>query len=176
MDDFERDLSRLMRDTQQHTPFEPAHRQRLHAGIRARRRSRLLWKAGGSAVAVAGLSVGLALLPGMLTRAQPPADQRPRPVVSPSPSHDSAPTFDSPEPSATPTRPEPTAPTAPAGTTGGVTPSGTTSAPAGSTPSTAAPESRTTSAPPPRAPSPTPTTVPPSVLEPEEPSVSAGHE
>ncbi|MFE7896839.1 hypothetical protein ACFU3E_04700 [Streptomyces sp. NPDC057424] len=28
MDDFERDLSRLMRDTRQHTPYEPAHRQR----------------------------------------------------------------------------------------------------------------------------------------------------
>ncbi|MFF6914568.1 cellulase [Streptomyces sp. NPDC012466] len=170
MDDFERDLSRLMRDTQQPAPYEPAHRQRLHAGIRARRRSRLLWKAGGSAVAVVGLSVGLALLPSMLTRTQP-ADHRPQPAPSPTTSPDSTPTA---EPSApTPTPTEQPATTQPATTTGGVTPSGVTSEPADSTPTATASESRTGSAPPTPPPSPTPTTAPPSALESEEPSASA---
>lgn len=170
MDDFERDLSRLMRDTQQHTPFEAEHRQRLHAGIRARRRARMLWKAGGSAVAVAGISVGLALLPGMLTRAQSPADHRPQPSTSPTSSVDTTPTTDAPEPSPTPTRPEPTGP---ATTSGGVTPSGTTSATSEPTPGATPSRGRSTSAPPTPPPSPTPTTVPPSVLESEEPSASA---
>ncbi|MFF5369371.1 cellulase [Streptomyces sp. NPDC013187] len=171
MDDFERDLSRLMHDTRQHTPYEPAHRQRLHAGIRARRRSRLLWKAGGSAVAVAGLSVGLALLPSMFTRAQP-ADHRPRPVTSPTASPDSTPTSSAPAPSTTPTeQPETTLP-ATTTSTGGITPSGTRSEPTGPAPTTSAPESRTTSAPPTPPPSPTPTTAPPSAPHSEEPSAS----
>ncbi|MEU3852842.1 cellulase [Streptomyces sp. NPDC029554] len=172
MDDFERDLSRLMRDTRQHTPYEAEHRQRLHAGIRARRRTRMLWKAGGSAVAVAGISVGLALLPGMFTRAQPPADHRPQPSTSPTVSVDTTPTTDAPEPSPTPTRPESTAPT----TTSGVTPSGTTSAPSDPAPGITPSTSRSTSAPPTPPPSPTPTSVPPSVLESEEPSASASVE
>ncbi|MGC3003480.1 cellulase, partial [Streptomyces sp. G35A] len=84
MDDFERELSRMMRDTRQQTPFEPAHQWRLYRGIRARRRSRMLWRAGGSALAVTGLSVGLALLPatGSGTR---PADHRHLPATSPTP-------------------------------------------------------------------------------------------
>ncbi|MEV3971541.1 cellulase [Streptomyces sp. NPDC050698] len=171
MDDFERDLSRLMRDTQRHTPYEPAHRQRLHAGIRARRRSRLLWKAGGSAVAVAGLSVGLALLPGMITRAQP-AD--PRPATSPTTSPDSTPTPGPTAPSPTPTEQPETPP--PATTSGGVTPSGTTSAPTTTPPTATAAESRTgTTAPPPSS-SPNPTTAPPSAPESEVPSASASIE
>ncbi|MEU0192836.1 cellulase [Streptomyces afghaniensis] len=171
MDDFERDLSRLMRDTQQHTPYEPEHRQRLHAGIRSRRRSRLLWKAGGSAVAVAGLSVGLAMLPSMFTRAQP-ADHRPQPATSPTPSQDGGPTSDSPDPSATPTDPETSAP---ATTTGGSTPPGGPSTTISPTPTATASESRTTSASPtPPPPSPTPTTAAPSALEEtQEPSASA---
>ena len=170
MDDFERDLSRLMRDTQQHTPYEPAHRQRLHAGIRTRRRSRLLRKAGGSAVAVAGLSVGLALLPGMLNRAQP-ADPRPQPATSPTTSSDSTPTT---EPSATGPTPTIQPETSlPATTTGGVTPSETTSRSADPTPTATASESRTGTTPPAPPPSSTPPTVPPSVLDSEEPSASA---
>ncbi|AMW08623.1 hypothetical protein A4E84_03300 [Streptomyces qaidamensis] len=170
MDDFERDLSRLMRDTQQHTPYEPEHRQRLHAGIRSRRRSRLLWKAGGSAVAVAGLSVGLALLPSMLTRAQP-ADHRPQPTTSPTTSPDSSPTTAPTAPSATPTEQPETALSATM--TGGITPSGPTSEPSQDpTPTATASESRpgtTRPATPP--PSPTPT-APPSPLDSEEPSAS----
>ncbi|MFI6850708.1 cellulase [Streptomyces sp. NPDC050416] len=170
MDDFERDLSRLLRDTRQHTPYEPEHRRRLHAGIRSRRRARLLWKAGGSAVAVAGLSVGLALLPSMLTRAQP-ADHRPQPATSRSPSLDSGPTSDVPDPSTTPTEPESSAP---ATTTGGSTPPGSTSPTTSPTPTATVSESRSTSAPPTPPPSPTPTTAPPSALEEtQEPSASA---
>ncbi|MFD5161958.1 cellulase [Streptomyces hawaiiensis] len=169
MDDFERDLSRLMRDTQQHTPYEPAHRQRLHAGIRARRRSRLLWKAGGSAVAVAGLSVGLALLPSMLTRAQP-ADHRPQPATSPTASPDSTPTAEPSTTSPTPTRPETNLP---ATTTGGSTPSGTTSEPVDPTPTATASESHSVATTPASSPSPTPTTAPPSAPDSEEPSASA---
>ncbi|MFH8498641.1 cellulase [Streptomyces coeruleorubidus] len=171
MDDFERDLSRLLRDTRQHTPYEPEHRQRLHAGIRSRRRSRLLWKAGGSAVAVAGLSVGLALLPNMLTRAQP-ADHRPQPATSPTPSQDRRPTSDSPDPTTTPTSSEPSAP---ATTSGGSTLPGGPSTTISPTPTATASESRTTSAPPTPPPSPTPTTAPPSPLEEtqEPPSASA---
>ncbi|MEU0247705.1 cellulase [Streptomyces sp. NPDC006235] len=170
MDDFERDLSRLLRDTQQHTPYEPEHRRRLQAGIRSRRRSRLLWKAGGSAVAVAGLSVGLALLPSMLTRAQP-ADHRPQPATSRAPSLDSEPTSDSPDPSTTPTEPESSAP---ATTPGGSTPPGSPSPTTSPTPTATVSGSRTTSAPPTPPPSPTPTTAPPSALEEtQEPSASA---
>ncbi|MBR8639937.1 cellulase [Streptomyces tuirus] len=174
MDDFERNLSRLMRDTQRHTPYEPEHRQRLHAGIRARRRSRMLWKAGGSAVAVAGLSVGLALLPNMLTRAQPADhDRRPQPATSPTPSQDSAPTFDSPDPSPTPTRP---ASSAPATSTGSSTPSGSTIPPTTYAPTASASESRIATMLPAPPPSSTPTTVPPSAPETKEPSASAGTE
>ncbi|MFD5231116.1 cellulase [Streptomyces qaidamensis] len=171
MDDFERDLSRLMRDAQQHTPYEPEHRQRLHAGIRSRRRSRLLWKAGGSAVAVAGLSVGLALLPNLLTRAQP-ADPRPQPATSPTTSPDSTPTTAPPAPSTTPTEQPET--TLPATMTGGVTPSGPTSDPdPDPTPTTTASASRAgTTQPAAPPPSPTPTTAPPSPLDSEEPSAS----
>ncbi|MFF7731704.1 cellulase [Streptomyces sp. NPDC007984] len=172
MDDFERDLSRLMRDTQQHTPYEPEHRQRLHAGIRTRRRSRLLWKAGGSAVAVAGLGVALALLPSLLTRAQP-ADPRPLPATSPTSSPDSTPTTEPSATSPTPTLEPETS--LPATATGGVTPSGTTSSrPTDPTPPPAtASESRTVTTTRP-APPPSPTqTAPPSALDSEEPSASA---
>ncbi|MFJ7333151.1 cellulase [Streptomyces sp. NPDC101110] len=173
MDDFERDLSRLMHDTREHTPYEPAHRQRLHAGIRARRRSRMLWKAGGSAVAVAGLSVGLAFLPGVLTRAQP-ADPRPQPATSPTASPDGTPTPDPSATSPTPTlQPETSLP---ATTTGGITPSGTTTRPPDPTPTATASESRTGTTPPAPPPSPTPTAVPPSALDSEEPSASASTE
>ncbi|MEU0580612.1 cellulase [Streptomyces griseoincarnatus] len=63
MDDFERELTRMMREGRAHTPFDPGRRARLYDGIRARRRTRVLVRAGGSALAVAGLSVGLAFLP-----------------------------------------------------------------------------------------------------------------
>ena len=40
MDHFERELARMMRDSREHTPFEPEHQVRLHAGVRAHRRVR----------------------------------------------------------------------------------------------------------------------------------------
>ncbi|GAA4309572.1 hypothetical protein GCM10023086_28970 [Streptomyces venetus] len=174
MDDFERDLSRLMRDTQQHTPYEPEHRQRLHAGIRTRRRSRLLWKAGGSAVAVAGLSVGLALLPSMLTRAQPADhDRRPPPATSPTPLHEDEPTTNPPSSSGSSTQP---ASSAPATATVGNTPTGATGTSPGPTPTSTVPEPPATSEFPTQTPSPSLTTALPSRLETEEPSASAGAE
>ncbi|MET8893275.1 cellulase [Streptomyces albogriseolus] len=63
MDDFERELTHMMREGRAHTPFGPGHRARLYEDIRARRRTRVLVRAGGSALAVAGLSVCLAFLP-----------------------------------------------------------------------------------------------------------------
>ncbi|MFI1741654.1 cellulase [Streptomyces sioyaensis] len=63
MEDFEHELARMMRDTQANTPFEDQHRQRLHAGVRARRRARTVWMATGSALTIAGLGVGLEVLP-----------------------------------------------------------------------------------------------------------------
>lgn len=173
MDDFERDLSRLMRDTRQHAPYEPEHRQRLHAGIRARRRSRMLWKAGGSAVAVAGLSVGLALLPQMGSRAQP-AEPRPQRTTSPAPIVEPAPTTGAPSPSVTPTRPESSAP---ATTAGSRTPQDGTTPPGDPTPTATVAESRTVSSPPATtASSSAPGTVPPSVSESRTPSASASIE
>ncbi|MCF3174178.1 cellulase [Streptomyces sioyaensis] len=63
MGDFEHELARMMRDTQADTPFEDQHRQRLQAGVRARRRARTVWMATGSALTIAGLGVGLEVLP-----------------------------------------------------------------------------------------------------------------
>ncbi|MFD8548765.1 cellulase [Streptomyces sp. NPDC059649] len=63
MEDFEHELARMMRGTQADTPFEDQHRQRLHAGVRARRRARTVWMATGSALTIAGLGVGLEVLP-----------------------------------------------------------------------------------------------------------------
>ncbi|MFJ3954262.1 cellulase [Streptomyces libani] len=63
MEDFEHELARMMRDTQANTPFEDQHRQRLQAGVRARRRARTVWVATGSALTIAGLGVGLEVLP-----------------------------------------------------------------------------------------------------------------
>ncbi|GGX01607.1 hypothetical protein GCM10010297_24050 [Streptomyces malachitofuscus] len=85
MDDFERELTRMMHDSRAPTPFGPGHRARLYEGIRVRRRSRVLWRAGGSALAVAGLSIGLALLPGTGSRSQP-ADRPAPPATAPTPS------------------------------------------------------------------------------------------
>ncbi|MEV5315040.1 MULTISPECIES: hypothetical protein [unclassified Streptomyces] len=173
MDDFERELAQLMRDTRQYTPFEPPHRQRLHEGIRAERRVRLLWRAGGSAVAVAGLSIALAVLPGVLTRAQP-AEPRPLPATSPRPSATTEPASRPPEPSVTPSVPPSTTP--PVTGSGGATPEGTTP-PATVPPSSTGSGGRTVSAPPPSSeppPPPTPTATPsaPERTQEASPSVS----
>ncbi|MBT3152500.1 cellulase [Streptomyces sp. CHD11] len=90
MDDFERELTRMMHDSRRPASFESGQRDRLYKGIRVRHRSRVLWRAGGSALAVAGLSIGLALLPGAGSRSLP-ADRPPLPVTGPTPSRSSPP-------------------------------------------------------------------------------------
>ncbi|MFI8091057.1 cellulase [Streptomyces sp. NPDC086080] len=100
MDDFERELARMMHDSRRPAPFEPGQRARLYEGIRVRRRTRMLWRAGGSALAVAGLSIGLALLPGTGSRSLP-ADRPPPPATGPTPSPTS-PSPASPSPTSSP--------------------------------------------------------------------------
>ncbi len=71
MEDFEHELARMMRDTRADTPFEDQHRQRLQAGVRARRRARTVWVATGSALTIAGLGVGLEVLPSAFAQGGP---------------------------------------------------------------------------------------------------------
>ncbi|MFJ6836124.1 hypothetical protein [Streptomyces sp. NPDC091209] len=92
MDHFERELARMMRDAQEHTPFEPAQQNSLRAGVRVRRRVRAAQKAASCVLAVAGVSVGLFLLPHTPDRDMPlgpvprPATSPTSPYVTPSPS------------------------------------------------------------------------------------------
>ena len=81
MDHFEQELARMMRDSQEDTPYEDRHRDRLHAGVRARRRARMAWMATGSALTIAGLGVGLVVLPSSFAQGGP-AGPQPRPVTS----------------------------------------------------------------------------------------------
>ncbi|MFF9489415.1 cellulase [Streptomyces sp. NPDC014676] len=166
MDDFERELTRMMRDGGQPAPFRSEHQERLYEGIRVRRRARLLWRAGGSALAVAGLSVGLALLPGAGSRSLP-ADRGPLPATGPTPPVSPAPTTSAPatDPSVSwpPTH------------TPGTTDTKTTSPGYGGTP-TSLPSSTApgTTAPPPV--STAPPTAPTSTSPARGPSVPAGEE
>ncbi|MFI6402776.1 hypothetical protein [Streptomyces sp. NPDC050548] len=98
MDPFERQLARMMRDAHEPDSFAPRHRERLHEGVRARRRTRMVRRTVGSALAVACVGIGLLLLPVGPTKVQP-AEPHPRPATSPT-STGSAPT-----PGATPTTP-----------------------------------------------------------------------
>ncbi|MEV7130857.1 hypothetical protein [Streptomyces sp. NPDC093260] len=82
---FEQRLVVLMRDSEQHAPFEPRHRDRLRAGVRARHRARAARRVVGSALAVAGLGLGVALfLPGRPVHEEPGAPAVPRPASVPS--------------------------------------------------------------------------------------------
>ncbi|MFE2683052.1 cellulase [Streptomyces mirabilis] len=110
MDHFERELARMMRDTQEYTPFEPAQRDRLRTGVLVRRRVRAAQKAVGSVLVAAGLGVGLVLLPHAPDRDQPQA-----PVPRPTTGFSSPTTTPSPTqpPSTSPTGSAPTTPTAP---------------------------------------------------------------
>ncbi|MFF6814363.1 cellulase [Streptomyces sp. NPDC012403] len=166
MDDFERELTRMMRDTRQPASFRSEHQERLYEGIRVRRRSRMLWRAGGSALAVAGLSFGLALLPGADSRSLP-ADRGPLPATGPTPPPVSPPPTS--VPSADPSFSLP--PTSTSATTApgyGGTP---TSLPPTTTPGTAG---RATTAPPPSASAPPAT--PPFTTAARSPSASADEE
>ncbi|MEU5041731.1 hypothetical protein [Streptomyces griseorubiginosus] len=153
MDHFERELARMMRDGEKPTPFEARHGERLRAGVRHRRRVRAARRAAGSVLAVAGLCLGLFLLPQGPSRVEP-ADHDPRPTVTSTPwtssppgTPDTTPSGSSPS-SATTGAPTPTGgdavtttpPTAPA-TTGSAT--GTTSS------STSPPPSSNSTSPPP---------------------------
>ncbi|MFD7686513.1 cellulase [Streptomyces sp. NPDC059781] len=173
MDDFERELTRMMRDTRQPAPFRSEHQERLYEGIRVRRRARLLWRAGGSALAVAGLSVGLALLPGADSRSLP-ADRGPLPATGPTPPPVSpVPTTSAPDTEPSVSRPPTNTP--------GTTDTGTTSPGYGGTPtffpSSTAPGTtgRATTAPSPPV-STAPPTAPPSTPPARGPSASAGEE
>ncbi|MEW2396066.1 hypothetical protein [Streptomyces sp. NPDC046862] len=85
MDHFERQLAQMMRTTHEPASFEPRHQERLREGVRARRRTRVVQRAVGSVLAVAGLTLGLFLLPDGPTRVEP-TDSGPQPATSPSPS------------------------------------------------------------------------------------------
>ncbi|MFI9822143.1 cellulase [Streptomyces sp. NPDC052013] len=176
MDDFERELTRMMRDTRRPSPYDPAHRQRLYARIRARRRSRMLWRAGGSALAVTGLGIGLALLP-TLDSGSRPSDPPPLPATTPSaPSAVPEPATSAPAADPSTSLPPTTAPpgTPDSGTPDSGTPDpGTTSSGSDGTPPTSpsATASRTETSPP----SP-PGSSPPATEPARESTVPAGQE
>ncbi|NEA98970.1 hypothetical protein [Streptomyces sp. SID13726] len=102
MDQFERQLSQMLHATHETASFEPRHQDRLHAGIRAHHRVRIVRRAVGSAALVAAVGLGLGLmymLPGSTTRVEPA--QSPRP---PSTSLTGSP-WSSPSPGQTPSAP-----------------------------------------------------------------------
>ncbi|MEY9926275.1 hypothetical protein ABH926_000897 [Catenulispora sp. GP43] len=76
MDDFEQDLIQMLRQPLDPQPFEPRHRERLWAAVRARRRARVRRIVAGSVVAAAACAVGLVLLPRAV-------DAGPRPTIPP---------------------------------------------------------------------------------------------
>ncbi|MEU6066814.1 MULTISPECIES: hypothetical protein [Streptomyces] len=96
MDHFERQLAQLMHSAQEHTPFEPVQRERLRAGVRSRRRVRAVQRAAGSALAVAGLGIGILLWPHTPVRDEP-SGPHPRPAASPSDPATTSPTPDATE-------------------------------------------------------------------------------
>ncbi|MEZ3181655.1 cellulase [Streptomyces pimonensis] len=172
MDDFEHELSRMMRDSRQPAPFRSEHQERLYQGIRARRRSRMLWRAGGSALAVAGLSVGLALLPGADSRSLP-ADRGPLPATGPTPPPGPTASATS-VPSADPSVSRP--PTSTSGTTGtGTTSPGHGGVPPSLPPSTTPSATGRDSTVPPSATT-APTTAPSSTPPARSPSATADEE
>ncbi|WP_063764832.1 hypothetical protein [Streptomyces aureus] len=176
MDRFERELARMMRDSQEYTPFEPAQQNSLRAGVRVRRRVRAAQKAATCVLAAAGISLGLFLLPHAPDRDRP-LGPVPRPSVTPtSPDATLSPT---PSSSGSPT--ESATGTATAENTDGTsgppeTPTTTGSSTSGAS-DTEGPGTATTSAPAtePATPSNTPTSSPPpSGLDGLEPTSSAG--
>ena len=81
MDHFEQGLARMMRDSDEDTPYEERHQVRLRAGVRARQRARTVWMATGSLLAIAGLGVGLTLLASLSAQSGSNGPQ-PSPVTS----------------------------------------------------------------------------------------------
>ncbi|MEU0413235.1 hypothetical protein ABZ307_36260 [Streptomyces griseorubiginosus] len=84
MDHFERELARMMRGSDEPAPFEPRHRERLRAGVRHRGRVRAARTAAGSVLAVAGICLGLFLLPQGRSEVEP-ADHDPLPTLTTTP-------------------------------------------------------------------------------------------
>ncbi|MEW1777017.1 hypothetical protein [Streptomyces sp. NPDC086777] len=131
MDRFERQLTQLMHDEQGPTAFEPRHRERLRAGVQARRRVRAAQRAAGAVLTVAGFGLCLFLWPHADVRDEPSAPH-PWPATSPT-------TGPAPTPSLTPSAPASGVTTSappPEGTTApGDTPSATSGGTPSSTPS-----------------------------------------
>ncbi|WP_328444736.1 hypothetical protein OG780_04015 [Streptomyces sp. NBC_00386] len=96
MDQFERELARMMRDAQEQTPFEPAQQNSLREGVRVRRRIRAAQKAASCVLATAGICVGVFLLPHAPDRDRPlgpvprPTTTPTSPYVTPSPTPSSS--------------------------------------------------------------------------------------
>ncbi|WP_328673456.1 hypothetical protein [Streptomyces sp. NBC_00328] len=96
MDQFERELARMMRDAQEQTPFEPAQQNSLREGVRVRRRIRAAQKAASCVLAAAGICVGVFLLPHAPDRDRPlgpvprPTTTPTSPYVTPSPTPSSS--------------------------------------------------------------------------------------
>jgi hypothetical protein len=82
MDDFEKELVRIMRDTHDNSPFTDTQRDRVQAGVHRRRRVRGAWVAGGCLAAVAGLG---AVLPSALAATAPAAMTAAAPSTSAGP-------------------------------------------------------------------------------------------
>jgi hypothetical protein len=80
MDSFEQDLARMMRDSQEDTPYEDRHRHRPQPGVRARRRTWTTWMVT-PVLTAAGLGVGLMVLPSTFAQGGS-AGRQPRPVTS----------------------------------------------------------------------------------------------
>lgn len=152
MDHFERELARLMRGADEPTPFEARHRERLRDGVRHRRRVRAAGTAAGSVLAVAGLCLGLFLLPQQPSQVEP-ADRGPLPTLTSTPWTSAPPGT----PDISPTAPSSSATTgvpqhtnSDTVTTGAGTATGTTGSPSGTTSSmTSPPTSPYSSSPPP---------------------------
>ncbi|MFI0960437.1 cellulase [Streptomyces sp. NPDC021080] len=162
MDHFERELARMMRDSQEHTPFEPAQQNNLRDGVRVRRRIRAAQRAASCVLAAAGISVGLFLLPHTPDHDRP-LGPVPRPTVTPTSPYATL----SPTPSSSGTPTESATATSTAENTAGTSgPPETPTTTGSSTSSASAPEGRgtaTTSTPAtePATPSGTPTSSPP---------------
>ncbi|PTM96652.1 hypothetical protein [Streptomyces sp. VMFN-G11Ma] len=120
MDNFERELARMMRDSQEYTPFEAEHGARLRAGVRAHRRVRTVRRTAGSVLAVAGLGIGFFLLP------HDPGENRPQ-APHPQPIPATSPASPGPTPTGTAAPPSATSSGSPTGAAGEPTAPATTS-------------------------------------------------
>jgi hypothetical protein len=82
MDDFERELVRMMHDNRQDVPFRPDDRTRLRAGVRGRRRARAAWMAAGSALTVTAVGLGTLALSNAFAAGGPSSPAASTPAAS----------------------------------------------------------------------------------------------